>query len=533
MKNIIKKALLIAGFGTFLLSSCDKFLDVNENPSFPQSASAELLLPPIVWRMADGVGQDNRILFKFTQGMVGSSTSTISLYPERHGYSEASDLGGVLWRMVYVDHGKNLQDMIEDGIRNQKYEYVGIGYAIKAWGYQLLTDYHGPIILDEALTPGLLRFPYHDQKEVYAKVRVWGDSAIQYLQKVSPVDYSAKLNSTGGDNLYRGNKQRWIKFIHGLYALQYSHLVNKSDFPTHYADSVIKYVNLSFEGTADDALVKFRASRSEDSNPYGPQGGYLSSTYYGLVSDVIVKLLTGGMRGTPVELPRQKDVVDPRLSVMIQMKDDSTYVGSVINGGNANLNFTHANGKYEGSTRTGKYIFKDDAGFPIMTYSQLQFAKAEAYFLKGDKDNAHASYLEGIRAHFAFYNTHARAASTPDPVLSQADITAYLASADVAQTAADLKLSDIMGQKYIAQWGWAGVEQWCDIRKYHYSPTVFPMYNQLTGTGIFPNNGGKYAYRVRPRYNSEYIWNTLELDKWGALAPDYMTKELWFSTSEN
>lgn len=533
MKSIYKLLLSAAGLFTLALGSCDKFLEVNENPSFPQSASAELLLPPLIWRMADGVGQDNRIIFKFTQNMVGSSTSVISLNYEKHGFYDASDLGGVLWRMVYVDHGLNLMDMIQDGKEHDKYEYVAMGYAIKAWGHQLLADYHGPIILDEAFTPGMLRFPYHDQKESYAKVREWGDSAIRYFKKVSPVDYSGKLNSTGGDNLYRGNKDRWIKFVYGLYALQYSHLVNKPNYPTHYADSVIKYVDLSFQGAADDALVKFRASRSEDSNPYGPEGGYLSSTYYGHVSDVIVKYLTGGMRGLPVEYPKQKDVVDPRLSVMITMKDDSTFIGGTINGSSNNAQIVHMNGKMEGTLRAGKYIFRDDAGFPIMSYAQLQFAKAEAYFHKGDKINAYAAYRAGIRGHFDFYNMHARVQSSKDPVLTQAEFDAYMLSTDVAQTPADLKLTDIMGQKYVAQWGWAGVEQWCDIRKYHYDPNVFTMYTQLSGSGLFQNNGGKYANRMRPRYNSEYMWNTVELEKWGAMDPDYMTKELWFSTKEN
>ncbi|WP_254500399.1 hypothetical protein, partial [Salmonella enterica] len=33
----------------------------------------------------------------------------------------------------------------------------------------------------------------------------------------------------------------------------------------------------------------------------------------------------------------------------------------------------------------GKYIFANAARFPIMGYAQLQFAKSEALFLKGDK----------------------------------------------------------------------------------------------------------------------------------------------------
>jgi len=86
-----------------------------------------------------------------------------------------------------------------------------------------------------------------------------------------------------------------------------------------------------------------------------------------------------------------------------------------------------------------------------------------------------------------------------------------------------------MGQKFIAQWGWAGLEQWCDLRKYHYDPTIFKTYYVITGGEIDTRNLGKLAYRFRPRYNSEYVWNRQELEKWQGLNIDYHTYELWFS----
>ena len=41
-------------------------------------------------------------------------------------------------------------------------------------------------------------------------------------------------------------------------------------------------------------------------------------------------------------------------------------------------------------------------------------------------------------------------------------------------------------------------------------------------------NAGKLPYRCRPRYNSEYLYNIPALQKIGALASDYHTKEPWF-----
>ena len=48
-------------------------------------------------------------------------------------------------------------------------------------------------------------------------------------------------------------------------------------------------------------------------------------------------------------------------------------------------------------------------------------------------------------------------------------------------------------------------------------------------TNLHPDNGGKITYRIRPRYNSEYVWNRDALDKIGGLALDYHTKPMWIT----
>eukprot|EP01133_Synstelium_polycarpum_P004656 gene4656-5441_t len=511
--------------------SCKKYLDVNSNPVNPQISKAEFLLAPIQFQMANGTAQDYCQLFKIVQ--YWGVTSTDDNIWEKHGFEPVSDNGGVMWRMTYVDLGLNLEDMINDGIKNQKNEFTGIGYAIKAWAYQMTTDYHGPIILDSAFDPKLLSFPYQDQPDVYAKVREWSRLSLQYLDKKSPLDYSGVLRSTSGDNIYGGDLTKWKKFVYGLLALQYGHLVNKAEFKTSYADSVVKYVDLSFASTAEDPTVFFTGSNSSDGNPFGPSYGIITTTKNGRILQPIVSLLTGGVRGTAsIDTTAS---VDPRLTRMISPISTGTiYRGNIPTKGATGTSAPHVLGPLSGNpgVYTGKYIFADKARYPLMSYAQLQFVKSEALFLKGDKAGAYAAYLLGIRGHMSFVNAYGRNGSvgtTPDAAISEAEITAYLASKEVAKNASDLTIADIMQQKYIAQWGWAGLEQWCDLRKYHYRADVFRTYYQLSATELSPLNNGKYAYRIRPRFNSEYAWNQKELEKWGALKTDYMTKETWFS----
>ncbi len=534
MKKLYKLSIL----ALFVISAtgCKKYLDINYNPSVPQVASAELLLSPIQFQMTNGTSQDNRFIWKVTQDQVGISTSYNYLIWEQHGYPASSDLGGVIWRMTYLDLGLNLENLINDAVENQKYEYAGIGYAIKAWAFQQCTDLHGPIILDEAFDATKLSFNYQDQPEVYAKVREWGNLSLKYLNMTSPKDYSGTLAGASGDQIYKGDKEKWKKFVYGLFAQQYSHLINKPEFASQYADSVVKYVDLSFANESESATVNFGGAGSDDTNPMGPNLGYLNLTYYGYPTTQILSYLTGGMRGVPDADPTTVNSVDPRLERMIAASNEITLLGEPIYrgaiptlGGDAPVPKVYGGIPSGANAFNGRFIFADAARYPLMTYSQLQFAKAEAQFIKGSSTEAYTSYVNGIKGHMDFCNIYGREYPSPEPLITTTEINAYLASSEVAQSSADLTIADIMGQKYISQWGWAGLEQWSDIRKYHYDPLVYKNYYQLGLGELFQANEGKYAYRFRPRYNSEYIWNSATLEKFGGLEADYMTKETWFS----
>jgi hypothetical protein len=192
------------------------------------------------------------------------------------------------------------------------------------------------------------------------------------------------------------------------------------------------------------------------------------------------------------------------------------------------------------SSQYRKYLFGDKVVFPVMTAAEIQFMKAEAAFRKGDKALALTAYTNGINLHFDFINR----ASFPrgnQPLynnalgpITAAQRAAYLAGNDVKRSTATLTLADIMLQKYIALWGWGFFETWVDMRRYHYvdidPATSAQVYLGFTPpTTLAPENLGKLVYRVRPRYNSEYVWNRDELLRIGALNTDYHTYETWFS----
>lgn len=122
---------------------------------------------------------------------------------------------------------------------------------------------------------------------------------------------------------------------------------------------------------------------------------------------------------------------------------------------------------------TGSFQTRPVSDFEIMTYHEACFIKAEVLYRKGDKAGALAAYKAGIKAHLDYMQKKLTAwkgqgFSNPDMLpMDDAKIAAYLASDAVCQNAGDLKMSDIMLQKYVAMG--CSLENWNDMRRFNYS----------------------------------------------------------------
>lgn len=145
---------------------------------------------------------------------------------------------------------------------------------------------------------------------------------------------------------------------------------------------------------------------------------------------------------------------------------------------------------------TGSFQTRPVSDFEIMTYHEACFIKAEVLFRKGDKAGALAAYKAGIKAHLDYMQKKLTAwkgqgFSNPDmQPMDDAKIAAYLASDAVCQNAGDLKMSDIMLQKYVAMG--CSLENWNDMRRFNYGAgnikdfgVVYPSFDRsvlFTGT---------------------------------------------------
>ena len=521
------KYSLLATLAVFSISGCKKYIDVNTNPNAPVIVDASALLPPMLSGMARGVWYDSRYIGQYAQEW-GSSAANNTYDGE--GYAPASDSNGEMWRSIYFSLGQNVTLMWQDALPKQKWDYVGVGYAMRAWGWQNGGDLYDHMIVKEAFDPSRLTFDYDSPQDVYAEAVKDAKIAINYLNLAIKTDgQQVSTSLQKGDIMYYGDRTKWIKFCYAILAQNAIHLSNKSGFN---ADVVAKYVDSSFVNNGDNASIECKGSNSTDANFWGPTRGNLGGYKQ---TDYIVRLLDGRIfTGSTVA----DYTLDPRIKQIISASKDGVYrgvIGSNGDPGSADANLTipylFGDGVTSYPTTAGttqRYIYNDNSRGVLMTYSETQFFKAEALFKKGDLPGAYAAYRLGVDAAIDFVSNPPQSTSLTGTQgkITAAQKAAYLAGPCVRQSAATLTLSDIMQQKFISLFVWGNLEAWADIRKYGYDQSIFQGYNKPSY--IYPDNSGKQVYVVRPRYNSEYIWNIPALQSFGATAPDYHTTKPWF-----
>lgn len=513
MKNIHK--YIAVTFLTLFITACnrDEIAEVNINPSFPTIVEPIFLLPSIQAQMAVGIQFDSRYIGKYTQYLSHATTGDVW---DRYGYAASSDSGGEIWKVAYYSIGRNLSNVITEAEKAQRYDIQGMGKVIRAWSWQQTTDYHGEIIKFDQVFTARLTFDYATQQEAYDEVTRLTLEGIADMERTDgkyDISYTKK-----GDLIYGGDKSKWIKFGYGLLARNANNLINKS---TYNPTKVIEYVDKALASPADDCYVKHGGTSTADGNFYGNLRNNLSLYRQ---SDFIVRAMDGTIF---------TGAVDPRMANVLVPSADGVVRGNPLNTSAGTVAATRIPNLWGGTTQpvaslTGRYLFRNNADFPLMTYSELQFIKAEAAFIKGDKGMALEAYKKGIEASIDMVNKNT-IVSTVYPtasVITPAQKTAFLADVNVVPTAANLTIKHIMMQKYVALFGFGFLETWTDMRKYHYDNTV---YETIAFPSLFADNNSKLAYRVRPRFNSEYVWNFVALQSIGADKPDYHTVEMWFS----
>ena len=542
--NILNKLILPAAISALTFSSCTKKIDdAFANPNALTKQPVEELLPGVISNMAIqhsangtlyGPQNDGLYFGRFVQFWATNSTG--NQYDQMgDNFINKSDVMGSVWAMHYYGMGANISRIIEWGTEEKKWDYVGVAQALRAWSWMTLTDVHDDVILREAFRPEQLVFKYDPQPDVYEEVKRLCHAALANLSKTG--DGMNPANLARSDRYGNGGDlNRWKKFTYGVLARTFHRVTNKS---IYQPDSVIYYANLAMQANNENTNITWSNAGGTGTysywSPYRGNIGVLRQS----------KFIADLMSGINTQFPTNS--VDPRAPYIIRENPLGTYKGIRPNKGSdllTNVNERPDNfwgGAFAITAAPGnddacRYIFKNAPIFPIMTAAEIQFIKAEAMLRKGDRAGALVAYKKGIELNIAELRANYETSVPAVLRMNDTQRDAFLNNPTVVPSAANLTLSHIMMQKYIAMYGWGVTEVWVDMRRYHYTDLdpitgqqVHREFAPPTGIDLYTNNLNKWIYRVRPRYNSEYLYNVDELNRLGAFAPDYITKECWFS----
>ncbi len=552
MKKSINTIVCLLSAGLVItLGSCSKKIDeAYFNPNAQVKQPIETLLPNIIANMGIshsangtlyGPMNDGRYVGQFIQ--FWNSFGTGNQYDQMaDNFHNKSDILGSVWASHYYGAGANTQRVIQWGTEEKKWDYVGVAQAVQAWSWLTLTDQHDDVILKEAFRPEQLVFKYDPQADVYEYVKELCTKALTNLSKTGDSVNPAKLaiSDAYGNG---GDINKWKKFVYGILARVNHRVTNKASYNP---DEVIKNCDLAMQTNAENTFLSWSGAGQPGTFSFfaARRIGTGGTDNTASMSHRQTRFIANLMSGINTQFPTGS--IDPRAWYIIRENANGTFKGTRPNKGADGLAAADQPLSFWGtpfgtstspsSDANSRYVFTNTAKWPVITASEIQFIKAEALLRKGDKPNALIAYKKGIQLHFDLLRTYYETNVPASFKFSDAARDAYLNNPLVVPAAADLTLSHIMMQKYISMYVWGMLEVWVDMRRYHYTDLdpvtgqqVYREFAPPTGTDLWPNNGGKWIYRVRPRYNSEYLYNIDELNRLGAFGLDYITKECWFS----
>ena len=216
--KLLRTSLLVSAMA-LSVTSCNEFLDVNDNPNGPQKVAANLYLSPMLHWMVTSPQFDGRFVARYTQQLTLPGTALSSW--DRMGYDPSSDNGAQQWRDVYWTLGQNLVDMTNLAEAEERWDLLGVAKLLKAWGWQVTTDLHGEIIVKEAIDQSKFLFNYDTQEYAYQEILKLLDEAIVLLQRTDGSVNQAYLART--DKIYNGDRTKWLKLAYGMKALALNH----------------------------------------------------------------------------------------------------------------------------------------------------------------------------------------------------------------------------------------------------------------------------------------------------------------------
>lgn len=425
---------LIYLIAALLIVSCsDAIMDeIDTNPNEPEDVSINLLMPQVTTNAgftitANSLSWYSSVFIEQTCGVHGQ------LMDADQRININSQTFNNDWTYIYLDQLMDLSRIIQKGTDEGNWKAVGIAKILYAHTFSIATDCFGQIPYSQALKPDEFPRPAFDnQQAIYTSLQALLDEAMADLEKPS----AGTL--TGTDFIYEGDAAKWKNAAWAFKARLYNHL-SKRD-PQGSATAALDAVAKAFQSSADEMKLDKFTEVATQQNPWfqeeADRGHHsLSKTMYDL-------LIANN---------------DPRLSRWFTKIN-----GQYSPGKNGENQQDQSGSLYSKFTPE---LLSATTAVPIITYRELKFIEAEAYFRKGDLEKAYQAYQAAVLTSLA------------DNGISADDQNSFMAQGSVSPGKDLLTLELIMKQKFIAMFPFQSIETWTDWRR-----TGIPQMQNIYGS---------------------------------------------------
>lgn len=421
-----KKNQIYAGLAALLLasatlSSCDSYLDINNNPNYPTTTTTAALLPSACVSTIAQLGWNGATIGTMwlqhtTQGHTTNQYNTLV------NYSISVSSFNALFTNPYANTLPDLQVLIQKAEADKAWNYWVIGKVLTAYNFQMLTDLYGDIPFTEAMDIKTYPYPKYDDSRtvVYPGILALLNAALakeqQALEPTNP--------TIGKYDMFMGGKiENWIAFAKNLKLK-----VLMRDFTANQA----AIATLLSEGgfyEADCAMIVFEDA-SNKGNPFFEYNIRQLNTKENVrASHTLCEYLI--------------TYNDPRIVNLYEM--------TAASGGNESLPYAS---RYEGLpagarpttaiiplAQTSRYKQAYSDPVYLMNQAEIFFLEAEAYARLGNKEAAKEKYDEGVTAAFDRWPSSAGQAA------------AFIATSGAYafdDTSTESMLKDILTQKWVS-----------------------------------------------------------------------------------
>jgi hypothetical protein len=403
-------ALLIACM--LLVSGCDGFLDVNENPN----VATEPPVNPVFTTAVVNMGSERPIELVQTPILAQrwASSGVAGVFNSPAQYTISTFTTGNTYGFWYTDIAQNLQ-LITNQADETQTNAVLQAQVFQAFAYYDLTRLFGAIPFQQANSEAFDEPEFDNQEQVLRGIVSQVDSALM----VGGVD-DGEGAVTNGALIYNGDIAKWERFGNSLKLASLMLLRSGGAGVDDQIRDLIENADL-IESPEDNALI-----------PYGTTANNQNPRFQ-LIQDFPVPGPSNGyfVGGEPL-VDVMNRLGDPRRSAYLDTTSAGNYAGSPP-------------GAFEfGASAISNNIIRAEYPCRLMTAGQVLLYQAEFLASQGELDAANEKYEQGIRASIDFFD--GRPGEIPEGE-EDAYIDALPSLSSVSQAEA---VRDVHEQLYIA-----------------------------------------------------------------------------------